>query len=284
MSDSYEIDQKYPSKLDKDNMEYNEWVKARTLELYSYLPQTTFEERATYTDIRDELIRLNYNFFRYIANHIKSIYNQTVSPEDKLQSALLHFCEIWYKFRFKDKYRNDIAFSSFFKPRICECMEREFNNIKYSTRRNLCIEAGKQLGKKWTEVKYEDLAQLKGWSPEKLHAVQSVFCSTTNQNIETASIYRPNRLNVDEIENIYTDEYDDIEDLIVHEMIECESKLDDNYLLKMSEMYCIPFDELVKARPIGEAKLKKKLEDTMFLNSEFEYSVDYVHEGYAEDD
>ena len=77
------------------------------------------------------------------------------------------------------------------------------------------------------------------------------------------------------IESIYNEKYDDIEDLIVHEMIENESKLSDGDLLKMSELYGIPFDDLVDARPIGEAKLKKQLEDALFIRETFE-SASYL--------
>ena len=83
-----------------------------------------------------------------------------------------------------------------------------------------------------------------------------------------------------------TEDYDDIEDLIVHEMIENESKLSDGDLLKMSELYGIPFDDLVDARPIGEAKLKKQLEDAMFISDTFE-SASYFgldSDGCTDDD
>ena len=283
------VDEKYPTKLDKDSMTHGQWVKERTLELYSYLPQTSLAERATYTDIRDELIELNYNFFRYIAYH-KYVFNEIVTVEDKLQCALQHFCEIWYKYKFTGeinskgkKYRDDIAFSSFFKGRITEFIEREFNNVKYSTRRTLCTRAGEQLGKAWNEVKYEDLSQLKGWSPSDLHAIQSVFNSTNIQNIDTTVMFRPSNVQVDNIDELYFDEYDSLEDLIIHEMIEQESKLTDKQLLEMAEMYTIPYADLVKARPIGEAKLKKQLEDAIFLNDAFEscslYATDTMDNG-----
>jgi len=97
MVDWKKIDAKYPSKLNKDEMTEAEYRKQRTIELYSYLPQTTLEERATYTDIRDAVVELNYTFFGYIASH-KFINNPSVSYEDKFQSALLHFCEMWTKF------------------------------------------------------------------------------------------------------------------------------------------------------------------------------------------
>ena len=105
---------KWPTKLDKDKLSKQEWVKLRTLELYDYLPQTTLEERYTYTDIRDEIIELNYTFFGYVATHTY-INNSSISYEDKFQSALLHFCTMWHKFRFAPKYRTDLSFAVFFK-------------------------------------------------------------------------------------------------------------------------------------------------------------------------
>ena len=72
------------------------------------------------------------------------------------------------------------------------------------------------------------------------------------------------------IDDIYTEKYDELEDLIVHEMIEQESKLDDAYLLKMSGLYGIPFADLEKARPLGELKLKKQLEEYLDVKDTFE--------------
>ena len=91
-----EIDRKYPSKLDKNSMSDTDYRKERTLELYSYLPQTTLEERATYTDIRDAVFELNYKFFGYLASH-HYIANNYSSYEDKFNSAGLHFLEMWHK-------------------------------------------------------------------------------------------------------------------------------------------------------------------------------------------
>lgn len=285
-----EIDEKYPTKLDKSALFHDEWVKQRTLELYSYLPQTSFEDRAKYTDIRDEIIELNYNFFRFIAKH-KYIYNQSITEQDKFQSAVLHFCEIWYKYKFKGevnskgkRYRDDIAFSSFFVGRITECMERELNNIKYSTRRTLCIKAGEELGKKWTEITYDDINKLQGWSTNDIHALQAVFSSTSNQDFEVTSIFKPSKIEIDTVDNLYYDDYDSLEDLIIHEMIETESKLDDKYLFKLSEMLTIPYHELVKARPVAEAKLKKRLEDAIFINDVFESSSQYAEDNNKEED
>ena len=79
----------------------------------------------------------------------------------------------------------------------------------------------------------------------------------------------------DGIDSIYTEQYDKLEDLIIHEMIEQESKLDDSYLLKMSNMYGIPYCELEKARPIGEQKLKYQLEESIDIKEAFEAESGY---------
>lgn len=132
---------KWKTNLDKSQLTDSEWVKLRTLELYDYLPQTSLEERATYTDIRDEIVELNYTFFGYVASHT-FINNSSISYEDKFQSALLHFCEMWHKYKYAAKYRTDLSFAVFFKLRIGECIERELNEVKYSLRRSLCMEVG----------------------------------------------------------------------------------------------------------------------------------------------
>ena len=74
-----EIDRKYPTKLDKNSMSADEYRKERTLELYSYLPQTSLEDRFKCNDIRDAVFELNYKFFGYLASHhyIANNYNRS---------------------------------------------------------------------------------------------------------------------------------------------------------------------------------------------------------------
>ncbi len=72
------IDEKYPSKLDRNSMSAEEYRKQRTIELYDYLPQTSLEERFKYRDIRDAIIDLNYTFCGYIATHT-FINNSSIS-------------------------------------------------------------------------------------------------------------------------------------------------------------------------------------------------------------
>lgn len=280
-----EYESTYPTKLDKNQLKPNEWVKLRTIELYGYLPQTTLEERAQYTDIRDEVIALNDNFFWYIAK-TKYINNQTVSVEDKYQSAICNFIDhdLWAKYMFTPavgkQYRTDLAFSSFFQPRITECMIREFENFKSTLRRSLCMKAGEQLGKFWSKVTYEDIANVK-LPPDQMEALRASFCTTTNADINDISMYKPAATVVeDRIEELYNDEYDSVEDLLVHEMLEREQKLEDSFLLKMSELYSIPFDELVKARPGAEDKLRKQLEEAISIQEAFSYTGEYFCDAY----
>ena len=105
-------------------------VKEQTLALYAELPQDKIL-RQKRTDIRDKIIELNYSFFGYVATHTY-INNTSVTYEDKFQSALLHFCECWWWYKWKGDethkgYRQDLSFAVFFKPRVGEMIERELN-------------------------------------------------------------------------------------------------------------------------------------------------------------
>lgn len=268
-----------PTKLDYKNMKRNDWVKARTQELYDMLPQTTLEERNTFTNIRDEIVEINYSFFGYVA---KGTYvtDPMATYEDKLQSALTNFCQMWAKYKFASEYRTDLSFAVFFKPRLSECIKRELNTIKYSLRRTICMKAAEQLGKHWGQITKEDIPKVH-LNPQEMRILESIFNTqydTTYDDGDLAKIKSSNQSDFIVsygIEGIYTEQYDNLEDLIVHEMIECESKLDDAYLLKMSGLYGIPFNELEKARPIGEAKLKRQLEEFIDIQESFDSEIEY---------
>lgn len=276
-----------PTQLVRSEMSKKEWVKARTLELYDMLPQTSLEERAKYTDIRDEIIDLNISFFGYVARETY-VTDPMVAYEDKLQSAITNFCDMWAKFRFAPEYRTDLSFAVFFKPRLMECIKRELNIIKYSLRRSVCMKAAEQLGKHWGQVTKEDIANVK-LNPQEMAVLEAIFCTQYDNPYEDGELPRI-KSNVETdfvvpygIDGIYTEAYNDIEDLIVHEMIECESKLDNAYLLKMSQMYGIPYNELEKARPLGEAKLKKRLEEYIDIQEAFESETEYEVDTTGED-
>lgn len=261
------MESKWPTQLDKSKLSKADWVKYRTLELYDYLPQTSLEERALYTDIRDEIIELNYTFFGYVASHT-FINNSSVSYEDKFQSALLHFCEMWHKYKYAAKYRTDLSFAVFFKPRIGECIERELNEVKYSLRRSLCMEAGAQLGKHWGQVKYDDLKDVK-LPPEKMQALQAMFGSMYWADLDTHALFIEAAPRYSQEEQLYSDNYNSIVDMLVHEMVLEEKKLDDNALLNISIIQDIPFNELKELLPEAENKLRKQLEDAIAIQEDF---------------
>lgn len=261
------LQSKWPTKLDEKNLSKAEWVKLRTLELYDYLPQTTLEERYTYTDIRDEIIELNYTFFGYVATHT-FINNSSVSYEDKFQSALYHFCTMWHKFRFAAKYRTDLSFAVFFKPRIGECIERELNEVKYSLRRSLCMEAGAQLGKHWGHVKYEDLKDVK-LDPEKMQSLQAMFGTMYWADLETHALFICSDSKYTIEDELYSDDYNGEVNLLIHEMVLQEKKLDDADLLQISIVQDIPFHILKRLIPQAEQILEQKLRDAVDIQDAF---------------
>lgn len=260
-----------PTKLDRNSMTKEEWRKARTQELYDMLPLTTLEERMQHTEIRDEIIELNYSFFGFVAS-TQVVTDPMARYEDKLQSALVNFCAMWAKYKFTPKYRADLSFAVFFRPRLSECIRREFNIIKYSLRRTVLMKASKQLGKPWTEITKDDIQNV-NLSPQDMRVLETIFNTRNNVSYEdrgeNVKLNQGSSGSSYGIEDIYTENYDSLEDLIVHEMIEAESKLSDADLLKMSKLYGIPFRDLQKARPIGEEKLKNQLEELMDIQNNF---------------
>lgn len=277
---------KYPTQLDINSMTKAEWTKQRTIELYSYLPQANISEdmtkeekdaeieralaeRFTYTDIRDEVVEINYAFFGYVASHT-FINNSAISYEDKFQSALTHFCEMWHKYKFAAKYRTDLSFAVFFKPRVGECIERELNEVKYSLRRTLCMEVGEMVGKHWGQVKYDDLSDPRvKLKPEKMESLKAMFGTFYWADLETHALFIQSDVQYSKESELYSDNYDTVQGLLIHEMVENESKLSDKKLLDLSMMLDIPFNQLKDELPAAEAKLKSYLEDVVAIQGDF---------------
>ena len=240
----------------------SEYVKRRTIELYDSLPIEE-EARKARIDVRDEVIDLNYSFFGYVATHT-FINNSSVTYEDKLQSALMHFLECWWWFRWPVRYRTDLSFAVFFKPRIAEMIERELNEVKYSVRRSLCMEAGKQLNKHWAQVKYEDLSQV-DLPPDKMNSLKAIFGTLYWADLEThemfieAAPYQPC------IYDDLSDKYNDIESLLIHELVDNEAPITDSQLQDMADMYCVPYESLKAAYPHALAKLYTMLKNNIDL-------------------
>lgn len=258
-------------------MTKNEYIKQRTRELYLSLPQNK-EERLKCTKVRDELLELNYTFFGYIASHT-FVNNTSVSYEDKFQSACMHFCNIWWQYLWQGDethrgYRQDIAFSVFFKPRISEMIGRELNTVKYSIRRSLCIEVGNQIGKHWGKVTYDDLFDPRvHLSAEKMASLKAIFGTFYQEDVEDylTFIESPNKNN--DADHLIKEDFDTIEELLIQEMITTEEKLTESKLAQMSEIYQIKLRVLKEKLPIAEQMLYKRLKDRIDLRDSFETAM-----------
>ena len=238
----------------------NEQIKQKTIELYDQLPME-LEARQSRHDIRDQILELNYAFFGYVASH-KFVNNQYVSYEDKLNTAIYAWLTMWWKYRWTPKYRADLSFTVFFKPRITEVMERELDEVKYSVRRSLCMKVAKQLDKHWAKVTYEDLSNpILKLTADEMNSLKAIFGSLYSADLETHEIYIE-AAKPDLFRNM-SDNYDSIHDFLIHEMIENECKLDDKKLQAMSDMFGVDFYELKKELPAAEADLYKKLHDSL---------------------
>lgn len=242
-----------------------EYIKKRTLELYNSLPQDE-EGRKCRLDVRDEVIDLNYAFFGYVATHTY-VNNPYITYEDKLQSALLHFCECWWWYMWAERYRTDLSFTVFFKPRLSEMIDRELTEVKYSIRRSLCMEAGDQLGKHWAKVRYDDLSDPRLNLPtEKMNSLKAIFGSLYMADLSDHEMFLESPVKHNSIENHVTDNYDSIEELLITEMIETEEKLTPRRLKKMSDVYQIDIDILKDRLPVAEKMLYERIKENMDIS------------------
>ena len=237
-------------------------IKQQTIDLYDQLPQEE-EARKARIDIRDKIIELNYSFFGYLASSI-FINNSYISYEDKLNSALMHFLECWYWYRWEGHYRTDLSFSTFFRPRVGEMMERELNEVKYSTRRTLCMKVGEQLGKHWGQVRYEDLSDPRlHLSIDDMNSLKCMFGTLYIADLNEHEHYiEAPEIHFSEFDDP-SDKYDTIEELLMHEMILEESKLDVKYLKQISVTYGIPLSILRSKLPKAEKMLYQKLHNNL---------------------
>lgn len=253
--------------------EATESVKQRTIALYDSLPQE-YEARIARTDIRDQIIDLNYTFFGYVASHT-FINNSSISYEDKFQSAVLHFCECWWKWRWNGDanhrgYRGDVSFAVFFKPRVGEMIERELNEVKYSIRRSLCMEVGKQIGKHWGKVTYEDLSDPRVKLPaDKMISLKAIFGTLYSADLEQHELYIACETPATSISNSLSYDFDSIEELLVEEMIRTEEKITSAKLVQMEKMYSIDVATLQAKLPIAEKMLYSRLYQTIEIRSVF---------------
>jgi hypothetical protein len=198
------------------------------------------------------------------------VNNTTVTYEDKFQSAFCHFCEIWHKYKFAAKYRTDLSFSVFFKPRLSEEIQRELTTVRYSFERSIKMEAGKQLNKHWSKVEYDDLKDVR-LSGQKMQSLQAIFGCMYWADLDTHALFieAPTTSDDGSIKELYSNHYDSTVDLLVHEMLEHECLIDDKMMAKISEIQDIPIHKLMDARPKAELKLYRKLQEAISVQEAF---------------
>lgn len=252
----------------------NEEIKQRTLEIYSTMPQNKAERMKCFKQ-RDEIIELNYAFFGYVASRT-FINNSAITYEDKLQSALTHFCECfwWYKWQGDEThkgYRQDLSFSVFYLLRIGEMIERELNEVKYSIRRSLCMEVGEQLGKHWGQVKYEDLSDPRLHLPaDKMDSLKAIFGTLYIADLDK---HEPFLTSEDipsiELTSLSSDNYDTIEELLMREMIDREHKLTDSDIFKICDMYGLDNKTVKSKLKTAETMLYNRLHTSMNVRETF---------------
>ena len=249
-------------------------IKEETIRLYQSLPQEK-ELRMKRTDVRDRVIELNYSFFGYIASHT-FINNTSVTYEDKLQSALLHFCECWWWYLWQGDethkgYRCDLSFTVFFKLRVGEMIERELNEVKYSIRRSLCMEVGKQLGKHWGQVKYDDLMDPRLNLPtEKMNSLKAIFGTLYIADLDTHEPFLSSEEGCfSKFDEELTDKYDTVEELLIREMIDRERKLTNNDIFEICDIYGID-DRTIRGKlKTAETILYSRLRSSQDLREAF---------------
>ena len=247
-------------------MASSEEIKRKTLELYDKLPQEKEARMACY-DIRDEIFMLNESFFGYVAK-TTFINNSSVTYEDKFQSACLHFMECWWWYKWKGDehhkgYRQDIAFSVFFKPRIGEMIERELNEVKYSVRRSLCMKVGDQIGKHWGKVTYDDLSDPRvKLTDDERTALNAIFGSLYAPSLEEYEMFLPAPAYYND-EYELNEEYDSVEELLIHDMMMYEERITPQKLREMAKIYQIDINILQAALPKAEETLKARLLDAI---------------------
>lgn len=243
-----------------ENKNDKEYIKQRTIELYDSLPMD-LEQRKARHDVRDEVIDLNYKFFGYVAT---STFVEGVSYEDKLQTALMAFLGGWWKFKYAPKYRTDLSFAVFFKPRLSEEVKRHLNTFSYSQKRALCLKAAVQLDKPWTAVCYDDLCKVV-LPEEDMLALKAILGTKHPQDISEIEGYTDaHTITPQGIEKYVTDKFDTVEELLIQEMISQEAPIDDKQLKQLSDLYGIPLYDLKIARPKAMQILHNRLTNNMY--------------------
>ena len=245
-------------------------IKARTNALYDSLPLDEAERKSNIA-VRNEVVELNYEFFKFVASRAHPVGNH-FDFEDKVQSGIMYFCNnIWHQYRWEGHTRMDLCFSTYFYPRVYKGLIQDLSEVKYTPKRNLTRKIAKQLGKPWTEVRKEDLSNpILKLSPIDRKYAETLFELPNMRSLDDVCIYISTGAQEVSIADQITDEYDSIEDLLIKEMVYNEKRLSNAHLQKLADMLCLDIDELVLARPRAEEMLLVKLRESQFLKDTFD--------------
>jgi hypothetical protein len=218
------------------------------------------EERIARIDCRNELIELNYKFFCYVA-HCSNVSAEYASIDDKIQVAVLAFMKHWWKYKWVPKYRDDLSFGVFFKPRIQEEIRRALIPFSEPVLRSLAMEASKFLNKRWTEILYEDTATLMelGMRPDKVQALRCYLSVPFAVDIEDVKHTIPDEERDTSIGDFITDKFSTVEELLIQEMLKEESRLSDEMLHKLADIYSLNYYDLRDIYPKAVSTLYKRL-------------------------
>ena len=231
-----------------------EYIKSRTNELYDSLPYD-LESRKKCLDVRNEIIKLNYTFFGYVAS---STFVENTTYEDKFQTALCSFLNMWWKYKWTPKYRADLSFAVFFKPRISEEIRRYLSSVSYTTRRSLCLKVAAQLNKPWSKITYDDLQNVKLPVPD-MTALKSILGADYAADLSEFEMFLESPEPVSTIDMYQTTQYNSLEELLIQEMIEQESPISDEQLHHMASMFSVDYIKLKAALPKAMQQLYKRL-------------------------
>jgi hypothetical protein len=151
------------------------------------------------------------------------------------------------------------AISSF--ARISEEIRRYLNPISYTVRRVLCMKVAAQLNKKWTEVEFDDIKYV-NLPQNDILALKAILGSTMPDDISNyeSLIGEEDTGSIDKYQTV---EYNSIDEMLIQEMIEHESKLTDKDLRYLADMLCLDFDTLKRRLPYAMDTLYKRLKSNL---------------------
>ena len=159
-------------------------------------------------------------------------------------------------------YRNDLSFATFFKPRLSSLIRNDLQEISYTTRRTTLIKIGNLLNKKWTEVVLEDLEKVE-ISPIDMNIARMVLDPNCRINFDYEMTFYSQEMQDSSYTMSNSDEYDSIEEMLIHETIEKGDKLTSKELRHLAEILELNYKELIEIYPKTLDILTQRLKDSI---------------------